>query len=388
MDGINKNRVIQRKSFGLIERKLEKGKVIVLYGPRRVGKTTLLGQLQTFLPNEKILYLQGEDAIIQKELSSRNAKQYEALRGDATLVVIDEAQAIDGIGDILKLWIDTAPDLKIIASGSASFDLAQKVGEPLTGRKKTIVMYPLWAGELILEFGIADFKASQEELLVYGAYPELLHLSSRQEKEEYLKELISSYLYKDILVLEQVRNAKIIRDLLTLLAFQIGKEVSLSEIASSLGVAKNTVIRYLDLLEQSFVLLNVRGFSRNLRKEVSKTSRYYFYDIGVRNALINNFNPISLRDDIGQLWENWIVMERMKKQSYEGIGANNYFWRTYDQKEIDWVEERDGKLYAYEISWKKKAIRRVVTKEFMSAYPDSVVENINSENYLDFIYAA
>lgn len=385
MDGINRKRVIKRKLIDYIESKLEKGKVLVLYGPRRVGKTTLLTQLQTILPRERILYLYGEDSNIQKELASRNAKQYESLRNDATLVIIDEAQAVPEIGAILKLWIDTAPDLKIIASGSASFDLAQKIGEPLTGRKKTIIMYPLSARELIKEFGILDFKARQAELLVYGSYPELLHLSSRTEKKEYLKELISSYLYKDILVLEQVRNAKIIRDLLTLLAFQIGKEVSLSELASNLGVAKNTVVRYLDLLEQSFVLINIRGFSRNLRKEVAKTSRYYFYDIGVRNALINNFDPIESREDLGQLWENWIVMERIKKQAYEGIMSNNYFWRTYDQKEIDWVEERDGVLYAYEISWKPKQIKKSVSKEFTTAYPNSIIENVSEENYLDFI---
>jgi predicted AAA+ superfamily ATPase len=352
MDGINKNRIIQRKAIGLVESNLEPGKVVVLYGPRRVGKTTILNQLKQMLPQEKILYLQGEDAIVQKELASRNAKQYEALRGQATLVIIDEAQAVEDIGDILKLWIDTAPDLKIIASGSASFDLAQKVGEPLTGRKKTVTMYPLWAGELIAEFGLIGFKGMHEELLVYGSYPELFQLSSREEKAQYLKELISAYLYKDILALEQVRNPKIIRDLLTLIAFQVGKEVSLSELAASLGVAKKTIVRYLDLLEQSFVLLN---------------------------------NPLGLRDDVGQLWENWLVMERIKKQGYEGIGANNYFWRTYDQKEIDWVEERGGKLYAYEISWKQKDVRKSVSKEFTRAYPESTIQNINSEKYLDFI---
>lgn len=385
MNHIIDKKVIKRTAIGLVKEKLEKGKVVILYGPRRVGKTTLLNQLRETLPDEKILYLQGEDAIVQKELASRNAKQYKSLRGNATLVIIDEAQSVEGIGDILKLWIDTAPDLKIIASGSASFDLAQKVGEPLTGRKKTVTMYPLAAGELIEELGVIDFKAAQEESLVYGAYPEIFQLASREEKEEYLKELISSYLYKDILALEQVRNAKTIRDLLMLLAFQIGKEVSHSELAASLGISKNTVARYLDLLEQSFVLLNIRGFSRNLRKEVTKTSRYYFFDIGVRNALVNNFNPIGLRDDLGQLWENWIIMERVKKQAYEGIGTNNYFWRTYDQKEIDWVEERDGKLYAYEISWKPKKMRKSVTQEFLHAYPNSSFHNIHSENYLDFV---
>lgn len=208
-------------------------------------------------------------------------------------------------------------------------------------------------------------------------------LQSKEKKVEYLSELVDSYLYRDILEIEDIRNPKKIRDLLTLLAFQIGREVSLNELANNLDLHADTVFRYLDLLEKSFVLVNVRGFSRNLRKEVSKTSRYYFYDNGVRNALINNFNPLSLRNDIGELWENYIVMERIKKQSYETIYSNNYFWRTYDQKEIDWVEERDGKIFGFEIKWGGK-IPKVPTL-WKKTYPNSEYEIINKDNYLKFI---
>ncbi len=279
--------------------------------------------------------------------------------------------------------MDHFPQLAIVASGSASFTLAQQVGEPLTGRKKTIQLYPIAASEIIQTTTVADYLDMLDQRLVYGSYPQLFQMNDETQQQDYLRELVDSYLFRDILTLETIRNPKKIRDLLTMLAFQIGQEVSLSELGKTLELHSNTVYRYLDLLEQSFVVMNVRGFSRNLRKEVTKTSRYYFYDVGIRNALINNFNPLSLRDDVGMLWENYIVMERVKKQQYQRIHSNNYFWRTYDQKEIDWVEERGGKLHGYEIKWKSKAVRP--PQDWLKTYDAATYQLITQENHIEFI---
>jgi len=302
---------------------------------------------------------------------------------ETTLFILDEAQKIEKIGDNLKLLIDEVPKLKIIASGSASFELANQLGEPLTGRKKTIKLYPVWVKELIDTKGKLFYEEIFEQHLIYGGYPEVFSKNSLIEKREYLEELVSDYLFRDILELESIKNSKKLRDLLTLLAFQIGGEVSLNELANSLDLHKNTVARYLDLLEKSFIIINIRGFSRNLRKEVYKTSRYYFYDNGVRNAIINNFNPLNLRDDIGQLWENYIVTERLKKQMYQKILANNYFWRTYTKKEIDWIEEKEGRLYGYEIKWQKE--NEKPPKDWLENYQNASYQLITKENYLSFV---
>lgn len=376
--------IIKRQAFNLIKQKLENNKVILLYGPRRVGKTTLLEEIiKNLKDKEKIKFVNGESLVIQNELSSQSIEKLRSFVGDASLLIIDEAQKIPNIGLNLKLIVDHVPKIKIIASGSASFSLAQKVGEPLTGRKKTVHLYPISVRELVDFKDLIYYKEIFEDHLIFGGYPELLTLKSKEKKREYLSELIDSYLFRDIFEIEQVKNPKKIKDLLALLAFQIGKEVSLSELANNLNLHVDTVYRYLDLMEKAFIIVNIRGFSRNLRKEISKTSRYYFYDNGVRNALINNFNPLNLRNDAGELWENYIVMERIKKQSYKPIFSNNYFWRTYDQKEIDWVEERDGKLFGYEIKWGGK--KRKEPKLWRQTYKNAEFKVINQENYFDFI---
>jgi uncharacterized protein len=375
---------INRQAYSLIKEKLQENKVVLLYGPRRTGKTTLLNKLVEELKDqEKIKFENGESLITQKELSSQMIAKLKSFVGNTSLLIIDEAQKIPNIGLNLKLIVDHIPGIKVLVSGSASFDLAQKVGEPLTGRKKTIHLYPISAKELIETYSVTHYKESLEINLIFGGYPELFGLNLEKQKSNYLKEIINSYLLRDILEIERVRSPKKIIDLLSLLAFQIGKEVSLSELANSLDLHSDTVYRYLDILEKAFVIVNVRGFSRNLRKEVTKTSRYYFYDNGIRNALINNFNHIGIRDDIGMLWENYIVMERLKKQSYDEILSHNYFWRTYDQKEVDWVEEREGKLFGYEIKWKGNKIK--VPKEWLSTYKNAEYKVINQDNYLDFI---
>lgn len=375
---------IKREIFDKILLKLEKNKVVILYGPRRTGKTTIINELSEIIEKkEKVKKINGDLSIIQNEFSAQSLENFKNLIGDAKVLIIDEAQRIENIGLSLKIIVDNIKDIKIIATGSASLDLLQKVGEPLTGRKKTMHLFPISAKEIIDTKDIIYYKENLENFLIYGTYPELFNISSNDEKKEYLLELTDSYLFKDILELEQVKNSKKLRDLLTLIAFQIGKEVSLNELANSLDIHVATVSKYLDLLEKSFILINLRGFSRNLRKEVTKTSRYYFYDLGIRNAIINNFNPINLRDDIGGLWENYIIIERIKRQSYKPIHANNYFWRTYDKQEIDFIEERGGKLYGFEIKWGDKMAK--VPVAWKGQYKNSEFEVINNKNFLDFI---
>ena len=274
------------------------------------------------------------------------------------------------------------PDIKIIVTGSSSFELAGQIGEPLTGRKITLKLFPLSQIEMGKLHNDYDLKNQLEEYLVFGCYPEAIISESINDKKMILEELVGSYLLKDILELEKVKSSKVLLDLLRLLAFQVGSEVSLSELGKQLGIDNKTVARYLDLFEKSFVLFNLRGFSRNRRKEITSKSKYYFFDNGIRNAIIANFNALDIRDDIGKLWENFLVAERLKKQAYDQIYSNNYFWRTWDQKEIDWVEERDGKLFGYEFKWKSKS--RKSTKAWLESYPEASLE-INNENYLEFV---
>ena len=356
------------------------GKVVIVYGPRRVGKTTLL---KKFLANESdYLFVAGEDVFVGEYLASGSVEKLKEFVGNRTLLVVDEAQYIPSIGLNLKLIVDHMPHVRIIATGSSTFDLAKQVGEPLTGRKSVIKMYPVSQIELGNLETKAETKSHLESRLLFGSYPEVITHLDDDTKIDYLHELVSSYLIKDILAFEGIQKAKKIIDLLILLAFQIGKEVSHTELGNQLQLSRITIEKYLDLLEQTFVLINIRGFSRNLRKEITKTSRYYFCDLGIRNALINNFNSLSRRADIGELWENYLVLERIKKQEYHKIRSNNYFWRTYDQKEIDWVEEREGRLFGYEFKYNEIARP---PKLWLDTYPEASFESINQSNYLPFI---
>lgn len=358
------------------------GKVIVIYGARRSGKTTLLKEFLKDI-TEPYTLVTGEDITIQSYLSNQSVEKLKAFVGRINLLVIDEAQKIPQIGINLKLIVDHMPDVRIIATGSSAFDLAQSTGEPLTGRKFTLKLFPLAQLEIGQMEKPYETEANLENRLIYGSYPEIVLMPDNRGRKQYLKEIVSSYLYKDILELDGVRHsAKIIR-LLQLIAFQIGKEVSLSELGTSLGMSKNTVERYLDLLEKAFVVHRLTGFSRNLRNEITKNCRYYFLDNGIRNALINNFNLLDQRNDAGELWENYIIIERLKRQEYLGETANNFFWRTYTKHELDFVEEREGRLFGYEIKWGKTKPR--APKEWMSAYPEACFDLINKENYLKFI---
>lgn len=374
---------IPREHLENLKRMVEPNKVVSIFGSRRVGKTTLIKE---YLKNvkEKVLFVTGDDIDVQKSLSSQSAVKLKNFLGDARFLVIDEAQMIPNIGINLKLIVDSIERIKIITTGSSSFDLNKKIGEPLTGRKKTLTLFPLAQIELgKIEQG-SETAANLESRLVYGSYPQVVIAEGNDKKREILNEIISSFLIKDILELENIRNPKKVRQLLELLAWQAGNEVSVSELGNKLNLSKNTVEKYLDLLEQVFVIFNIRGFSRNLRKEVTKTSKYYFYDNGIRNGLINSFNTLELRDDTGRLWENYITAERLKKQEYKRIFSNNYFWRTYDKKEIDWIEEREGKLFGYEIKWSDKK-RTVAPRDWIETYNNAEFNIINKENYLEFI---
>jgi len=374
--------VIFRKQLENLKKLLTENKVIVIYGSRRVGKTTLL---KIFLEENKepYLLLNGEDLETRERVNVQSIEKLKSLIGEKRLLIIDEAQKIENIGLNLKIMVDHIEGLKIIATGSSSFDLARQIGEPLVGRKFTLLMYPLAQLEISQTETKLETAANLENRLIYGSYPEIVTTNDNFFNQESLKEIINSYLYKDILELEGIKHSSKIYRLLQLLAFQIGKEVSLNELGRQLEMNRATVDKYLDLLEKSFVIKSVMGFSRNLRKEVVKNNRYYFYDNGIRNALIGNFNTLNARDDVGMLWENYLVMERLKKQEYLRIHSNNYFWRTYDQKEIDWVEERDGKLFGFEIKWGDKKIKPI--KLWLQTYKNASLEVINRDNYLEFI---
>lgn len=361
---------------------LKKGKVFVLYGPRRVGKTELIKKLIDGF-NGKIFSGTGDNQEVRELLSSQKLSQLQTAFGSYQLIFIDEAQRIPEVGFGLKLLIDHFPEMIIVVTGSSSFDLLNKIGDPLTGRNTLRNLFPISVLELYQQFGGMYVLQKMEDLLIYGAYPDVLNASSADDKKEYLISIRDSYLLKDILELESIKNPSKLTDLLKLLAFQIGQEVSLNELSNNLGIARQSVERYLDLLEKTFIIKKVGGFSRNLRKEVVKTSRYFFWDNGIRNALITNFNHLSQRNDIGMLWENFIFMERLKTKSYKRIFSNDYFWRTYDRQEIDLVEDRDGKLYAYEFKWKPKHVK--APKAWNDAYLDSDFQVVSKDNFLEWL---
>lgn len=375
---------IAQKQLENLRAATQPGKVIVLYGARRTGKTTLLHE---FLKEEKAPYLlvSGEDIAVQGYLSSQSVERLTAFIGKNRLLVVDEAQKVPQVGLNLKLIVDHIPGVRIIATGSSSFDLARSIGEPLTGRKITLKLFPLAQMEISQTEQRHQTDANLESRLIYGSYPEVVLTPDNRAREQYLKEMLASYLYKDVLELDGIRHSGKISRLLQLIAFQIGKEVSYTELASSLGMSKNTAERYLDLLEKAFVIQKLSGFSRNLRSEITKNCRYYFLDNGIRNALINNFNPLQLRNDVGELWENYLVLERLKRQEYLGQSANNYFWRTYRQQELDFVEEREGRLYGYEMKWGKARVKP--PSEWLAAYPEAVFSLVNQDNYLEFVGA-
>ncbi len=374
---------IPQAQLGRLERSVTANRVVVLYGPRRVGKTTLIRQYVKRYDPEALL-VSGEDIAVRDYLESQSLARLRAFVGRRRTLIVDEAQHVRQIGLNLKLLADHVDGLRIVATGSSSFDLAQQAGEPLTGRKITLLLLPLAQLELQGVEAAHETRAQLEMRLIFGSYPEVVLMESAEDREVYLKELIGSYLFKDVLELEGIRHADKLLRLVQLLAFQVGRETSVSELGKQLGMSKNTVDRYLDLLEKAYVIYSLLGFSRNLRKEIAKSRRYYFYDNGIRNGLINNFNPMALRDDAGALWENYIQVERLKLNLYTGRFAQSYFWRTYDRQEIDLIEEHGGRLYAAEMKWSAGSNARI-PRGWRQNYPDSSFRVVDPENYLDFI---
>lgn len=365
-----------------LESMLENGRALIIYGPRRVGKTTIL---KNYLKKTRLKYKLdvGENIRVQQVLSSQDFSKILPYAQDYELICLDEAQQIPNIGMGLKIIVDQLPDIKVIATGSSSFDLSHQIGEPLTGRKKTLILYPIAQLELTKLHTRYELKQRIEEFLIFGSYPQVIIAKSKQKKIEILNEIVSSYLLKDILSLEKVKGSKVLLDLLKLLAFQVGSEVSFNELSIKLNIDIKTVARYLDLLEKTFVIFRLSGFSRNLRSEITQKSKYFFLDNGIRNGVILQFNDLDTRDDVGKLWENFLVSERIKKQQYHHIFANNYFWRTHDQKEIDLVEEREGKLFTFEFKYGQR--KEKIPKQFFETYPNSQIDIITQDNYLDFI---
>ena len=373
--------IIER--FVRLDSHLTPGKALIVYGPRRVGKTTLL---RSYLDSCGLRYRleTGDDIRLRHLLGSGDLKQIVSMAEGFDLVAIDEAQQVPDIGLGLKILVDHVPNLRVIATGSSSFDLAGAVGEPLTGRKKTIILFPVSQMELKQRFNSFDLRRRLDEYLIFGSYPEVVLREAKKEKIELLEELAGSYLLKDVLALERIRSSRTLLNLLKLIAFQIGNQVSLNELATQVKLDVKTVGRYLDILEKAFVIIRVGGFSRNLRNEVTSKAKYYFLDNGVRNAVIGQYNQLDSRNDVGALWENFVVSERLKKRAYAGIYGTFHFWRTYEAKEIDYVEERDGGLFGYECKW-SPGKRGKPPKQWLESYPAASFQVVTPENYLTFV---
>lgn len=368
-----------------IEKWLFKSKIIVIYGPRQAGKTTLVKAILDKFGNDG-LYLSCEVDSVKRELSKIEPSQLKSFFGKKKIIVLDEAQVISNIGFVLKTFIDQYKEIQIIATGSSSFDLSNNIKEPLTGRSIEFTLLPFSVGEIASHDGKPSFKSYEEIFFRFGSYPNVYNNKDDQAvMQREIENIQSNYLYKDILALGDIRRPKILEDLLQLLAFQISNEVSLNELAVKLGVSAVTVDRYIDLLEKTFVIYRLRALSRNQRNEIRGNFKVYFIDAGIRNAIIHNFNSLSMRDDIGKLFENIFIIERLKKAMYAEEFKNYFFWRTYDQKEIDFIEESNGVFSAFECKYAKGIIKNTTKDAFLKSYPKSNLVVISKDNYLDFL---
>jgi len=357
-----------------------RGKVLILIGSRQVGKTTLISEISKNFAQEDVLFVNCDESDVRAVLENSSSTALKAFIGSKKLFIIDEAQRVKGIGLTLKLIADTLKEVQVIATGSSAFDLRNELEEPLTGRKIVIELFPISTQEMVNHTSYLEEKRMLEQRMIYGMYPEIIN--NPTDAKKLLKELSDSYLFKDILSYKDIRQPDALRKLLTALSLQVGSEVSYNEIGNLIGLDKETVERYIDLLEKSFVVFRLTSLSRNGRNELKKSRKIYFYDNGVRNAVINNFNPLSLRADVGDLWENFMISERKKTLHYNQIFANTYFWRTHTQQEIDYIEEREGKLFTYEFKWSEKK-KAKLPKIFAELYPENEFEFINSKNYME-----
>ncbi|MFA6582205.1 MAG: ATP-binding protein [Paludibacter sp.] len=372
---------IERALEKVIITRLFKRKAIVIIGPRQVGKTTLL-HLISEKTDKKLLFLNCDEPDIRKKLELPTSTQLKAIIGDAELIMIDEAQRVKDIGITLKLLIDNLPDKQVVVTGSSALELSNSINEPLTGRKFEYKMLPFSFAEMVNANGFLEESRLLEHRMIYGMYPDVVN--NQGDEREVLTNIVSSYLYKDIFDFQDIRKPEIIEKLLQALALQVGSEVSINELAQLIGIDNSTILRYTDLLEKSYIIFHLNSYSRNIRNELKKSRKIYFYDNGVRNALISNLNPLGLRTDVGALWENFLLSERIKRNNYEGNYANCYFWRTTQQQEIDFIEDKDGILNCYEFKWNttKKA---KLTSTFATNYPNHTFKLINQDNYIDFI---
>ncbi len=360
---------------------LFKGKAILLFGARQVGKTTLLEQLVEGRM-ENTLQISGDEPDIRTLFQSITSTQLKNYIGQNTLFIIDEAQRITNIGLTLKLITDKLKGVQVIATGSSAFEMANKMNEPLTGRKFEFSLFPLSFKELVNEHGLLEEKRQLEQRLIYGSYPEII--TATHNKEQLLNLIADSYLYKDLLMLENIKRPKLLEKLLKALALQVGNEVSFNELAQLVGADKGTVEKYIQLFEQTFIVFQLPSYSRNVRNELKKSRKIYFYDNGIRNAVIGNYNPVAKRTDIGALWENYLMAERLKKNTYMGKRTSSYFWRTTQQQELDLVEETTNALLAFEFKWGTKA-KAKIPKTFTRAYPNATTQLINPDNYEEFL---
>lgn len=374
---------IERLATRLVHKKMRDGWLVLVHGPRRVGKTTLLRAVRE-QSDRQVLWLNGESHATHRLLADRSETNYKNVVGANRLVIIDEAQVIPDAGPVLKFLVDQHPQVQFLVSGSATFDILEKSGEPLTGRFRIVNLFPFSADELLRHQGRAGFDATLENRLLFGCYPEIFNLENPDEKQEYLIDLMQSYLLKDLMALDGLRQPAKLLQLLRMIAFQIGQEVSLEEVGRSIGMSKNTVEKYLTALENVFVIKRIHGFSKNLRKEIVKSGRIVFLDNGIRNALTGDFRPLALRTDIGQLWENAMSAERLKWLSIHQPKTETYFWRTYDQQELDWVEANGPTLAAFEFKYAKPA-REHIPGGFSKAYPDAPVTWIHRDNYISWL---
>ncbi len=370
---------IKRLLQDRIAERIEPNKAVLIFGARRVGKTILMRQLINGFSG-KTLLLNGEDYDTLALMEERSIANYRHLLEGVDLLAIDEAQNIPEIGSKLKLIVDEIEGVRVIASGSSSFDLLNKAGEPLVGRSTQFHLTPFSQKEIAPSETALETRQNLESRLIYGSYPEVVIMDSFGGKTDYLRDIVGAYLLKDILSIDGLKNSGKMKELLRLIAFQLGNEVSYDELGKQIGMSKNTVEKYLDLLSKVFVVYRLGAYARNLRKEVSKAGKWYFYDNGIRNAIIGNFNPLSIRQDVAALWENYIISERIKTNYNNGLGKEFYFWRTYDRQEIDLIEEDSNSLMALEIKWGNK--NPEAPRIFKEAYPNATFDVINKDNYL------
>ncbi len=373
--------MIDRILENSIKNHLGSGKAVILIGPRQVGKTTLLENLSRSY-GKRALMVNCDEPDMRSLLQNKTSSELKTLTGNHDLIIIDEAQRVKNIGISLKLIIDQIKNVQLVVSGSSALELANEINEPLTGRKWEFIMYPLSVQEMIAHHSAIEEKRQLTNRLLYGMYPDVINHPGMEK--EVLKNLTDSYLYKDLFAFRDVRKPEVIEKILQALSLQIGSEVSYNEIADLVKSDPMTVSRYIDLLEKTMVIYRLPSFSRNLRNELKKSRKIFFYDNGVRNAIIANFQPLDLRKDVGALWENFLLSERLKYTQYNNIWSNRYFWRTKQQQEIDYIEDRDGRLHAFEFKWSTSKKTKPSTT-FTKAYPESEFTLVTTDNYLSFI---